>query len=91
MDSPLRRPPRPEIAAGIEAALPPALDHLEGLLTNGRPLLAGAHVSSADFTLQAACQFLRFTELDLFGDRPGLRAWDERYRARPTARAVHKW
>ncbi len=91
VNSPLRRPPQPEIAAEIEAALPPALDHLEGLLADGRPLLAGAHVSSADFTLQAACQFLRFAELDLFGDRPGLRAWDEGYRARPAARAVLKW
>ena len=33
--------------------------------------------------MQSSLQFMRFVEADVFGDRPLLRAWDERYRARP--------
>ena len=67
------------------------LDHLEELLGDGRPLLTGDQVSVADCTLQASLQFIRFVEADVFGDRPLLRAWDERYRERPAAQAVLKW
>jgi len=41
--------------------------------------------------LAAALQFLRFIQADLIGERPALRAWDERYRQRPAAKAVLKW
>ena len=89
--SPLGRPPDPETAAQMEASLQVPLDFLEGLLTDGRPLLLGNSVSIADCTLQASLQFLRFVEADLFGERPLLRAWDERYRARPAAQSVLRW
>ena len=89
--SPLGRPPDPEKAAQMEASVQVPLDFLEGLLTDGRPLLLGNSVSIADCTLQASLQFLRFVEADLFGERPLLRAWDERYRARPAAQSVLRW
>ena len=90
-NSPLGRPPNPELAAQMEAELETPMNYLEGLLADGRPYLLGDQVSFADFTLQASLQFLRFVKVDLFGDRPLLRAYDERYRARPGAQAVLKW
>lgn len=90
-NSPLGRPPNPELAVQMQAELQAPLDYLEGLLADGRPLLLGERVSPADCTLQASLQFVRFVKADLFGDRPGLRAWDERYRARPAAQKVLKW
>ncbi len=89
--SPLGKSPDPARAARIEADLQAPLDYLEGLLADGRPLLLGEAVSIADCTLQAALQFLRFIEGDLFGDRPLLRAWDTRYRARPAALKTLRW
>ena len=90
-NSPLGRPPDPEKAAQMEAAMQTPLDYLEALLKDGRPLLLGEQVAVADCTLQASLQFIRYVEADLFGDRPLLRAWDERYRARPAARSVLRW
>lgn len=90
-NSPLGLPPDPEKAAQMEANVQAPLDYLENLLGDGRPLLLGETVSVADCTLQASLQFLRFVEADLFGDRPLLRAWDERYRARPAAQKVLRW
>lgn len=75
----------------MEKAVQTPLDYLETLLTDGRPLLTGERVSIADFTLQASLQFLRYIEADLFGDRPLLRDWDQRYRARPAAKSVLRW
>ena len=89
--SPLGLPPDPEQAARLEAELQAPLDYLENLLRDGRPLMMGESVSIGDCTLQASLQFLRFVEADLFGDRPGLRAWDERYRARPAPQKVLRW
>jgi len=90
-NSPLGRPPDPDKATQMEAAVQTPLDYLEALLSDGRPLLLGERVSIADCTLQASLQFLRYVEADLFGDRPRLRAWDERYRARAAARKVLRW
>ena len=90
-NSPLGRPPDPEKAAQMEAAMQTPLDYLEALLKDGRPLLLGEQVAVADCTLQASLQFIRYVEADLFGDRPLLRAWDERYRARPAAQCVLRW
>ena len=90
-NSPLGLPPDPEKAAQMEANVQAPLDYLENLLDDGRPLLLGETVSVADCTLQASLQFLRFVEADLFGDRPLLRAWDERHRARPAAQKVLRW
>jgi len=90
-NSPLGRPPDPDKATQMEAAVQTPLDYLEALLSDGRQLLLGERVSIADCTLQASLQFLRYVEADLFGDRPRLRAWDERYRARAAARKVLRW
>ncbi len=89
--SPLGLPADPAKAAEIEKSLQAPLDYLEGLLDDGRPLLLGERVSVADCTLAAGLQFLRWAEGDLFGDRPKLRAWDERYRARESVKDVLKW
>ncbi len=91
VNSPLGHPPNPQRAAQLEASLQTPLDYLEDLLSDGRPLLLGDRVSIADCTLQASLQFVRYVEADLFGDRPLLRAWDERYRKRPAARQVLRW
>lgn len=90
-NSPLGRPPNPELAQRMEDSMQTPLDYLETLLSDGRPLLLGDRVAIADCTLQASLQFLRYVEADLFGQRPRLRAWDERYRARPAAQNVLKW
>ena len=89
--SPLGRPPEPEKAAQYLQAMQTPMDYLEGLLSDGRPLLGGEHVNVADCTMQSSLQFMRFIEVDVFGDRPLLRDWDERYRARPAAQSVLKW
>lgn len=90
-NSPLGVPPDPEGAAEMEKKMQPGLDYLEGLLTDGRPLFLGERPSIADCTMQASLQFVRFVEADVFGERPLLRAWDERYRARPAAQNVLRW
>ncbi len=90
-NSPLGRPPNPHKAAQMEQSLQTPLDYLEDLLADGRPLLLGERVSIADCTLQASLQFLRYVAADLFGARPLLRAWDQRYRARPAAQNVLRW
>ena len=89
--SPLGLPPDPVLARSIEDRLQTPLDYLESLLGDARPLLMGDRPSIADCTLQAALQFLRFIQVDLIGERPALRAWDERYRQREAAKAVLKW
>ena len=89
--SPLGLPPDPEKAAQLEGELQIPLDYLETRLGDGRPLMTGEAVSIGDCTLQASLQFLRFVEADLFGDRPRLRAWDQRYRSRPAAQQVLRW
>ena len=89
--SPLGRPPEPEKAAQYLQAMQTPMDYLEQLLSDDRPLLGGEHVNVADCTMQSSLQFMRFIEVDVFGDRPLLRDWDERYRARPAAQSVLKW
>ncbi len=91
VNSPLGYPKDDVKAAQMEAAMQAPLDYLEKLLADERPLLLGERVSIADCTLQASLQFMRYVKADVFGNRPRLRAWDERYRARPAAQAVLKW
>ncbi len=91
VNSPLGKPRDDEKAAQMEAAMQAPLDFLEGLLADKRPLLLGDDVSVADCTLQASLQFMRYIETDVFGERPLLREWDERFRARPAAQQVLKW
>jgi glutathione S-transferase len=81
--SPLGLPPNPEVAAYFERQLPSVLDHLEQLLADGRPFLAGAQITLADCTLTAGLQFGRFRELAVLEHHPGLRRWEERYCNRP--------
>jgi glutathione S-transferase len=90
-NSPLGIPPDPEGAREMEKRMQVPLDYLEDLLSDGRPLLLGDRVSIADCTMQASLQFVRFVEADVIGERPSLRAWDERYRARPAAQSVLRW
>jgi len=91
VNSPLGYPRDDAKAAQMEANMQAPLDYLENLLRDDRPLLLGERVSIADCTLQASLQFVRYVEADVFGDRPLLRAWDERYRARPAAQSVLRW
>ncbi len=91
VNSPLGYPKDEEKAAQLEANMQAPLDYLEAMLGDGRPLLLGQQVSIADCTLQASLQFVRYVEADVFGDRPLLRAWDERYRSRDAAKQVLKW
>ncbi len=91
VNSPLGYPKDETKAAHMEAAMQAPLDYLEEKLGDGRPLLLGTRVSVADCTLQASLQFMRYIKADVFGDRPLLHDWDERYRARPAARAVLRW
>jgi glutathione S-transferase len=90
-NSPLGLPADPDRATQLLENMQVPLDYLENLLSDERPLILGDTVSIADCTMQASLQFMRFIETDVFGDRPNLRAWDERYRARPAAKAVLKW
>lgn len=89
--SPVGYPPKPERAAAIEEQLQRPFDFFEDLLSDGRACLASDDVSVADFTLASAFQFLRFIKVDLIGDHPQLRAWDQRFRSRDAARSILKW
>ncbi len=91
VNSPLGYPKDDKKAAQMQASMQTPLDYLETLLSDERPLLLGDRVSIADCTLQASLQFMRYVEVDPFGERPLLRAWDERYRARPAAQGVLRW
>ena len=89
--SPIGLPADPDRAAQIKQQIQQPLDFLDELLSDNRPYLFGNDVTTADFTLQAAFQFLRFIEENLIGSRDRLTAWDRHYRARPAAKAVLKW
>ena len=91
VNSPLGYPKDDAKAEQMHNAMQAPLDYLENLLSDGRSLMTGEQPSIADFTMTAALQFVRYVEVDPFGERPLLRAWDERYRARPAAQAVLKW
>ena len=91
VNSPLGYPKDENKAMQLEEAMQAPLDYLESLLADDRDLLLGEAVSIADCTLQASLQFVRFVEADVFGDRPRLRKWDQRYRDRPAAKAVLRW
>ena len=56
--------------------------------TLGSPVESGDRVTVGDCTLAAGLQFGRFRKLAFLDDHPRLAAWDQRYRARPTAASV---
>ena len=91
VNSPLGLPKNEKLAAQLEESLPVAFGYIESSLVDGRELLLGDRVSIADCTLQAGLQFARFGKVDVLGDFPNVRAWDERYRARAAAQAVLKF
>jgi len=87
-DSPVGYPANPAVAAYYRDRLPRSLDHLESVLADERPWLAGGAVTVADCTLAAALQFGRFRKLEFLDGHPRLAAWSARYRARESARSV---
>lgn len=88
--SPLGHPPSPERAAYFRERAAEALGHLDAVLADGRPWLAGERVTLADATLAAGLQFARFGELepDPLASFDRVAAWDARYRERPAAKSV---
>jgi glutathione S-transferase len=87
-NSPLGLPANPTLAAHYRKRWQRGLDHLESLMADGRPFLAGDRVTVADCTLQAALQFARFGKIDALEGRPLLSAWCDRFRERETTEGV---
>jgi len=87
-NSPLGLPPNPAVAEHWRGILPAGLGILETALSDGRPFLAGDRPTVADCTLAAGLHFGRFREVELPEGFERIRAWDERYRERPAAKAV---
>ena len=86
--SPLGLTPDPAKAAELASRIQPGFDYVEGELSDGRAFLGGDAPGVADCTLAAFLQFMRYTETDLMGDRPALRAWDASYRERDHVRSL---
>ena len=86
--SPLGLPPSPELARAAQAVLPEGLARLDAVLADGRPFLAGERPTVADCTLAAAFQFGRFFGVERPAGYARLDGWDERYRARASAKSV---
>ena len=86
--SPIDYEPDPAKANELLTKMQAGLDYAEQLLNGGRAFLTGAQPSTADCTLAAFFQFMRYTGEDLIGQRPALRAWDEHYRARPEVKGL---
>jgi len=87
-NSPLGRPPNPEVAAYFRSALPRALGVLDQRLSDGRPFLAGGAPTIADCTLAAAFQFARFGKVEIDPAFERLARWDAAYRERAPAQSV---
>jgi glutathione S-transferase len=60
---------------------------LDGELADGRPFLAGEHISMADVCALSTVDFAHWIGLDLDPERTNLVAWHERMKARPSADA----
>jgi glutathione S-transferase len=87
-NSPLGLPPNPPVAAHYRERWLIAVAHLESVMSDGRPFLAGERVTVADCTLQGALQFTRFRELDVLADAPRLATWNASYRNREASEGV---
>ncbi len=91
VNSPLGWEPDPALAERNKRAYRDAMGVLDGLLSDGRPFLAGERVTVADCTLQAALQFMRFRELEDLEGFANIDRWSTAYRQRPAAAAVLKF
>jgi glutathione S-transferase len=87
-NSPLGLPPNPPVAEHYRKRWQRGLGHLERLMADGRPFLAGDRVTVADCTLQAALQFGRFGKIDALAGLPRLSAWCDAFRQRKTTEGV---
>ncbi|MGB0618999.1 MAG: glutathione S-transferase family protein [Myxococcota bacterium] len=85
-NSPLGLPPNRPVSEYHKGRRELAVGHLERIVSDGRPFLAGDRPTVGDCTLQAILQFARFRELDLLEDAPNLRVWCDRFRERPAAK-----
>jgi glutathione S-transferase len=86
--SPLGLPPSPEVAARAMTLLTGTLGLLDRRLADGRPFLAGDHLTVADCTLAAALQFGRFGKVGAADAFEHVVRWDAAYRTRPAAAGV---
>ena len=87
-NSPIGLPANPEVAKYHRQLWETGMGHLEEMLQDGRPYLAGERVTVGDCTLQGALQFARFADLDVLKNFPRLRSWCDRFRQRPTVEGV---
>ena len=89
-NSPLGRPPKPEVAEEARTSLPSGFAYLDQLLADGRPFLAGERPTIADCTLAAGLQFARFGGCGdaLTDGYERIERWDAAYRARPEAEGI---
>jgi glutathione S-transferase len=87
-NSPLGLEPNPGVETQAREALPRGLSVLDTALSDGRPFVVGERPTVADCSLAAGLQFARFRDVQLPDGFEHVRAWDERYRQRPAAKAV---
>lgn len=86
--SPLGLPASPEVAERFSKSLETGLRVVDEILCDGRPFVAGAAVTHADCTLQAALQFGRFGGVEIAPGFKNVHRWDAAYRERPAAKKV---
>jgi glutathione S-transferase len=87
-NSPVGYPPNPEVADYFRASSAQVLSHLNDLLADGRPFVAGDTPTIADCTLGGALQFARFGKVYPTADYPNIARWDKVYRARDAVKDV---
>lgn len=87
-NSPIGHLPNPPVAKAELARAEETLGWIDGLMADGRPFVAGEHLTVADFTLAAGLQFARFGDLPLPGDFPNVERWDTAYRARDSVQSI---
>lgn len=80
------RVPDAALAARFRNDLDKPVNYLDGLLADGRPFVAGEHVTIADCTLFAAMEFERTGKLGIAWPAH-LARWYEHFRTRPSAAA----
>jgi glutathione S-transferase len=86
--SPTGMAPNPAVAEFFLERIKAPLASLDALLADGRPFVAGARVTIADFPLAAALQFARFGRIGIVEPYSHIAAWDQRFRQREAAQKV---